>query len=68
MKPKPTIISIKCPHCQERYMIPKYKMTQERSIFSEKEWICINCPVWVWPESWFNEFTQFEHLIEREER
>lgn len=34
-------------------------------LFKEKEWICLNCPVWVWPDSWFNEFTQFEHLIEK---
>ncbi len=32
----------------------------------EPEWICLNCPGWVWSESWFNEFPQFEHLIKRQ--
>lgn len=61
MKPKAKIIQIKCPNCQKRYMI-----SQLTTIHGEKEWVCLNCPVWVWSESWFDEFTQFEHLIKRE--
>ena len=36
-------------------------------IYQEKEWYCLSCPGWVWPNSWFNELTQFEHLIKRQE-
>ncbi len=66
MKPKAKIESIKCPFCQKRYMIQKSRTYQIKSIFGEKEWYCLSCPVWVWSDYWFDEFTQFEHLIKRE--
>ncbi len=66
MKPKPKIISIKCPNCQKRYMIQKIRLLKLRSFLQEKEWFCLDCPIWVWDQSWFDEFTQFEHLVERE--
>jgi len=67
MKPKPKIISIKCPNCQKRYMILKTKrIVGARNMFIEKEWVCPVCPVWVWSDHWFDEFSQFEHLIKRE--
>jgi len=64
-QPKKRINRIKCPFCQERYLVPKYRDIIARPS-QEKEWICLDCPTWVWPESWFNELTQFEHLIVRE--
>ncbi len=66
MKPKRKIIQIKCPYCQKRYMISKFLKTQFRSIHGEKEWFCLSCPAWIWPDHWFDEFSQFEHLIKRE--
>lgn len=63
---KPKIIQIKCPFCQERYLIAKNKLLHSRSLFQEKEWMCLNCLVWVWPDSWFEQFPQFEHLIKRQ--
>lgn len=47
-------------------MIKKRRIYRSKSIFQEDEWYCLNCPVWVWPNHWFNEFPQFEHLIRRE--
>ncbi len=47
-------------------MIPKHRLLKYRSTFQEKEWICLDCPVWVWDESWFDEFHQFEHLVKRD--
>lgn len=47
-------------------MVQKETLLKFRSSFQDKEWICLNCPVWVWEESWFNQFPQFEHLIKRE--
>lgn len=62
---KAKIIQIICPYCQIKYMIQK-----RRNIFArpsqEIEWKCLSCSVWVWPESWFNELPQFEHLIKRQ--
>ncbi len=58
-------MTIKCPNCQKRYMVAKPRSYKRGISFQEKEWICFNCPIWVWSESWFEEFPQFEHLIKR---
>ncbi len=47
-------------------MIKKKRTFRSRFIFKENEWFCLDCPIWVWSESYFDEFTQFEHLIKRE--
>ena len=62
---KQRIRSIKCPHCRKRYMILKVRLLPA-TIIKDREWYCLNCPAYTWEESWFNEFTHYEHLIERE--
>lgn len=66
MKPKSRIIRIKCPYCQERYMIASSKGYRSKFVYSDTEWKCLSCPIWIWQESWFNIFPQFEHLVTRE--
>lgn len=63
---KPKIISIKCPNCQKRDMDFKENSFYFKTAWYEKEWFCLDCPPWVWPNSWFNELTQYEHLVKRD--
>lgn len=65
---KPRIIQVKCPHCQKRYMILRDLNRMFGALYKEKEWVCLSCPVWVWTEHWFDIFTQFEHLVRREDK
>lgn len=51
------IKSIRCPHCQERYL--------ELDNFI-RVWKCHKC-VYSYPYSWFDIFKQFENLVTREE-
>jgi len=59
---KTNIKEILCPNCRKKHL----RLKRNPSNPNERDWYCPNKCVYVWPETWFDVFTQFEKFVRRE--